>query len=156
MSTATDRRGPAPTGVAGRAAVVRAAREPLLVGGFTLAATAYIAAVDPNHPGHYLVCPLLELTGLYCPACGGLRAVHDLTHLDLAGAWSMNPLFVLVAPLAVLAWARWLARACGSRRWPVTAASSRRSSWAAAAALGVVLVYAVLRNLPALAPWLAP
>jgi hypothetical protein len=140
----------------GRVAVVRAAREPLLVGGLTLAATAYVAAVDPNRPGHYLVCPLLTLTGLYCPACGGLRAVHDLTHLDLARAWSMNPLLVLVAPFAVLAWGRWLARACGSSRWQVTPASSRRSSWLAAAALVVVLAYAVLRNLPWLAPWLAP
>ena len=31
--------------------------------------TVFVAAVDPNTPGHYPVCPLLRLTGLYCPGC---------------------------------------------------------------------------------------
>ncbi|MGW5120324.1 DUF2752 domain-containing protein, partial [Streptomyces noursei] len=35
------------------------------------AAFAWVGAVDPNEPGHYPVCPLLHLTGLLCPACGG-------------------------------------------------------------------------------------
>ena len=49
--------------------------------------------------GSYGVCPLYALTGLWCPACGGLRATHDLAHGDLAGAWAMNPLWVLAVPL---------------------------------------------------------
>jgi len=155
MSVDSDRRGPTPQLGVGRAAVVRARRAPLLVAAITVAATAYIAAVDPNHPGHYLACPLLTLTGVYCPGCGGLRAVHDLAHLDLAGAWSMNPLLVAVVPIAVLAWGRWLVRAWKPGPVP-TPASSRRSSWYAAVALTVLLAYSVARNIPALAPWLAP
>lgn len=156
MSTDTDRRGPTPQVGTGRAVVVRTLRAPLLVGGLALAATVYIATVDPNRPGHYLLCPLLTLTGLYCPGCGGLRAVHDLAHLDLAGAWDMNPLLVLAAPIAALAWGRWLARSWGPGGWRATPASSRRSSWLASVVLVVVLAYTVLRNVPALAPWLAP
>jgi len=155
VSTRTDRRGPALQAGPGRT-VVRSARDPLLVGGLALAATAYVALVDPNRPGHYLTCPLLAMTGLYCAACGGLRAVHDLAHLDVAGAWAMNPLLVLAWPLVVLAWARWLGRSWGSGGRPPTAGSDRRSARLAWAVLVVVVAYAILRNVPALAPWLAP
>ncbi|RYV52688.1 DUF2752 domain-containing protein [Pengzhenrongella frigida] len=156
MSTDTGRRGPIPQAGTGRAVVVRAVRGPLVAAGLALIATAYVAAVDPNRPGHYVVCPLLTLTGLYCPACGGLRAVHDLTQLDLAGAWGHNPLLVLAAPLVVGAWGRWLVRSWHPGRWRPTVTSSRRSAWLAAVLLTVLVAYGVARNVPALAPWLAP
>ena len=152
MSVRTVQRGPSPSTGVGRAVVV--ARGPLAVGGLTLAATAYIALVDPNSPGHYLTCPLLAATGLYCAGCGGLRAVHDLAHLDVAGAWGMNPLLVIALPFMVAAWVRWVVRAVRPGR--ATAASGRRSAWLAWAVLVVLPVYSVLRNVPALAPWLAP
>jgi len=156
VSTRTDRRGrPLDTGP-GRAVVVRSARSPLLVGGLSLAATVYVALVDPNSPGHYFTCPVLALTGMYCAGCGGLRAVHDLTHLDVAGAWNMNPLLVLAAPLVVLAWVRWLGRSWGSGGRPATAASDWRSVRSAWTVLVVVVAFGVLRNVPALVPWLAP
>ena len=152
MSTGTAQRGSSPFAGAGRAVV--AARWPLGVGGLVLAATVYVALVDPNSPGHYVTCPLLATTGLYCAACGGLRAVHDLAHLDVAGAWRMNPLLVIALPLMVAAWVRWVARA--SRALRPTAASDRRSARLAWVVLVVLPVYSVLRNVPALAPWLAP
>ena len=79
-----------------------------MVGVVVAAATAYVGAVDPNRPGHYVTCPLLALTGLACPGCGGLRATHDLVHLALAAAWSMNPLWVLVALLFFPAFFAWV------------------------------------------------
>ena len=103
-----------------RRRVPREAVAPLAVGALVAAATAYVGAVDPNRPGHYVTCPLLALTGLACPGCGGLRATHDLVHLDLAAAWSMNPLWVVVAPLLVVLWGLWLVRA-----WRGTAARAR-------------------------------
>lgn len=152
MSTRTAQRDPSLFAGAGRAVVL--ARWPLGVGGLTLAATVYVALVDPNSPGHYFTCPLLAATGLYCAGCGGLRAVHDLVHLDVAGAWRMNPLLVIALPLMVAAWVRWVARA--SRALRPTAASDRRSRRLAWAVLVVLPVYSVLRNVPAFAPWLAP
>jgi len=80
--------------------------------------------------------------------------VHDLAHLDVAGAWGMNPLLVIALPLIVAAWVRWVVRAVRPGR--ATAASGRRSAWLAWAVLVVLPVYSVLRNVPALAPWLAP
>jgi hypothetical protein len=65
--------------------------------------------VDPNVPGHYPLCPTKAITGLDCPACGGLRAVHSLLHGDVTGAVDHNAFVVLLLlPVAVVLWGRWL------------------------------------------------
>ncbi|WNB86859.1 DUF2752 domain-containing protein [Cellulomonas sp. ATA003] len=136
-----------------------AARMPLAVGGVALAAVVHLAITDPYRPGGHLVCPVLALTGLFCAGCGAQRAVHDLTHGDLAGAWGMNPLVVALAPVAVVAWALWLRRRwAGAVPAPAPAPAPRRAGGTvmAWALLVVVVGFAVLRNVPALAPWLAP
>ncbi|MBP7971440.1 MAG: DUF2752 domain-containing protein [Candidatus Nanopelagicales bacterium] len=71
--------------------------------GVTLATTAYVRQVDPNQPGHYLPCPLKFVTGIDCPACGGLRCVHSLTNGDIVGALDHNALAVVVLPLIAVA-----------------------------------------------------
>lgn len=116
----------------------------------TASAAAVVALVDPHRPGQYGVCPSLWLTGWSCPGCGALRATFDMAHLDLAAAWSMNPLWVLAAPLVVLAWLAWVRRAWLGRRarpWP---------TWLGVTLLVVFVLFGVLRNVPALAPWLGP
>jgi uncharacterized protein DUF2752 len=115
------------------------------------AATGYLAAVDPEHPGHYPVCLFHSTTGLWCPGCGCLRAVHALAHADLATACHRNALLVLAAPVLVLAWAVWVRAAYGAqdrapRPIPPVAL------WSSVA---LVAVFGLLRNLPfahALAP----
>jgi hypothetical protein len=135
--------------------VPRDVRLPLVVGAAALAVTAYLGLSDPYRPGAHLVCPVLALTGYVCAGCGGQRAVHELARLDVVAAWDMNPLVVLAAPLAVAAWGRWL-----RRRWrhEPQARFDRLASSSAVplVLLAVVVVFAVLRNVPALAPWLAP
>ncbi len=128
-------------------------RAPASVAVGVAAATVCLALVDPHAPGRYGVCPLLALTGLYCAGCGGLRATHDLAHGDLAGAWAMNPLWVVAVPLLAALWARW-----ALRRWRGSPprSSGRPQLWPAWTLLVVVVGYSVLRNVPALAPWLAP
>lgn len=129
---------------------------PLAVGGATLLATAYVGLVDPNEAGHYPLCPTKYLTGLDCPGCGGLRAVHSLAHGDVSGALDHNALAVLVLlPLAALLWIRWLVRA-----WRGTPPQTEPSWWQRPAALwtllAVTVLFTVARNLsgvPALA-WL--
>ncbi|QZN87530.1 DUF2752 domain-containing protein [Cellulomonas sp. C5510] len=144
---ADPRRSPSPHGGALR----RVASGPVLVAGAAGAALAVLATVDPNRPGHYPTCPFLLLTGLYCPGCGSLRALHDLTQLDVAGAWGMNPLLVVALPLMVASWLAWTRRA-------VRGAPKARllPGWTVNALLVLLLVYWVARNVPALAPWLAP
>jgi len=56
---------------------------------------------DPARYPIYPVCPFYKTTGLLCPGCGSLRAIHQLIHGHLAAAWQLNPLFVTLAPFAV-------------------------------------------------------
>lgn len=112
---------------------------------------AVVGAVDPNEPGHYPTCPLLAVTGLYCPGCGSLRALHALVQGDVATAVDRNVLLVLALPLVVLAWVRWAARAAGLRPAPRRVLPPRVLY---ALAAGMVL-YGAARNLPGL-EWLAP
>ena len=99
-----------------------------------------LAVVDPNRPGHYPVCPVKALTGLDCPGCGSLRAIHALSHGDLLNALDHNALFVLFLPLLVLSAVLW-AVARPQPAW----LSARYTGWAVFA---VVVGWAVVRNLP--------
>jgi uncharacterized protein DUF2752 len=53
---------------------------------------------DPATSGLFPPCPLLYLTGWYCPGCGSLRAMHQLLQGNLGAAWALNPLTVLLLP----------------------------------------------------------
>lgn len=116
-----------------------------------LVAATTLAAVDPNEPGHYPTCPFLASTGLFCPGCGALRAVHALLTGDAVDALARNPLAVLAVPYLLLAWGSWGVRSLGL---PVPRSTSLRP-WVIWALLAVVLVFGVLRNLPGWT-WLSP
>jgi hypothetical protein len=53
---------------------------------------------DPAHSLVFPPCPLHYFTGLYCPGCGSLRAMHALLHGDLRQALAMNALTVILLP----------------------------------------------------------
>lgn len=92
------------------------------------------------------------LTGTYCPGCGGLRAVNDLTNGDFSAAASSNLLFVASLPAAAFFWMRSLhQRWVGVRRPLPTGVLIGL----VAVALVLVMVFWVVRNLPA-GSWLAP
>lgn len=50
---------------------------------------------------HDIVCPVLTLTGLRCPGCGGIRAVNHLSSLNVIDAIQEN-LYVFICPLVIL------------------------------------------------------
>ena len=56
--------------------------------------------------GAWGFCPWLVLTGTYCPGCGGLRAVNDLTNGDVRAAFASNALFVALVPAIAVMWTR--------------------------------------------------
>ena len=75
-----------------------------LVGGLL-----YVGLADPHSPDSvFPACPFKLLTGLNCPACGGLRMTHDLLHGDLAAA-AVDNVFLLIGLPALLLWVvmRW-------------------------------------------------
>jgi hypothetical protein len=124
---------------------VAAARDPLLAAAIAAVALLLVALVDPHESGRYPPCPWHALTGLWCPGCGGLRAVHDLAHGDLAGAVASNALVVALIPAIALMWSRWLAQ-----RWRGEAAASPSISARTMVLVGLVaLIFTIARNLPA-------
>jgi hypothetical protein len=125
---------------------------PTLLAGGVLGVSVLLHLRDPHRAGSWGYCPWLMMTGTYCPGCGGLRAVNDLTNGDIGGAASSNLLFVGSLPLVVLFYGRWLLdRWTGVRR----SVPTRRALGYAAAFLVVALAFTVLRNVPA-GSWLAP
>ncbi|MEV6103306.1 DUF2752 domain-containing protein [Streptomyces sp. NPDC051940] len=134
----------------GAPALARRLAGPVTAVASVAAAFAYVGAVDPNEPGHYPACPVLALTGWYCPACGGLRSAHALAHGDFAGAAGANVLALGLFALLAFILGVWLLAAVRGREpelpW-------RRVNGYALSV--VLLAFMLVRNLPfgaALAP----
>ena len=123
---------------------------PAVVGAATVALTGYVAAVDPNQPGHYPLCPTYALAGIYCPGCGMLRATHDLTHGDLAGALQRNPIAPLLLAGLVALFALWVVSRWTGR--PLHWTPGRWTPWLVA---GGFVLFMVARNVPGWT-WLSP
>jgi hypothetical protein len=129
----------------------RMAAPAITIGGLG-AATLALHLRDPHESGSWGLCPSAAL-GFWCPGCGGLRAVNDLTNLQLADAASSNLLFVLALPLILFGLGRWVLD-----QWRGTARPGldpRTARFLATAAIATLGLFMVLRNLPAFG-WLAP
>jgi len=107
---------------------------------------------NPAQSGFYPFCIFHRITGLHCPGCGCLRAIHQLLHGDIAAAFHYNALLILSFPL-LLAQAVRIGIAKMSHQ-PARARISPAWIWAA---LAVLILFGILRNLPFPAfAWLAP
>ncbi len=121
------------------------------IGALTLV-TAALHLRDPHESGSWGLCPSAAL-GFWCPGCGGLRGVNDLTHLRVGDAVSSNLLLVVVIPLVVLVLARWALDSWTGRTRPPL--SQRVNLVVTTSALVALSVFTLLRNLP-FGSWLAP
>ncbi len=113
-------------------------------------ATAALYVRDPHAGGSWGRCPT-ALLGFDCPMCGSLRAVNDLTHLDVGAALSSNLLLMVALPAILLLWLRRVV-ACwhgGDAMAPLV--PPVWVWWTLAAVAGVFML---VRNLPA-GSWLA-
>lgn len=115
---------------------------PLLLAAAGLVSGALVTVVDPNQPGHFPVCPFRSLTGLDCPFCGGLRAVHDLGHGQVVAALDQNALVTLAVPLVVLGWLGWTVRSVRGRP------ARQTPPWVVPVGLALLGIFWVVRNLP--------
>jgi hypothetical protein len=115
------------------------------------AATLALHFRDPHVQGSWGLCPSAAL-GIWCPGCGGLRAVNDLTNFQLADAASSNLLFVLALPLVLYGFARWVSDEWRGR---TRVTDPRTARLLASGAIVALVAFTVLRNLPTFG-WLAP
>ncbi len=124
---------------------------PIVSAFVALSGTVYIFLNNPHVLGALGWCPLYYNTGMWCPGCGGTRAVYDLAHGDIAGAMAMNPVFTLAVPVLIVLWFRWVLYARGrpTKPWNIP-------DWAYVTVGLAALGFFVLRNVPAFAPYLAP
>jgi hypothetical protein len=83
------------------------------------------------------------MTGLHCPGCGSLRALHHLTHGNIEAAVNSNALLVLVLALVAMWTVARLVR-CKS----LIPSAFTPSLRAVLLILGVTVLFGVLRNLP--------
>jgi hypothetical protein len=129
----------------------RRMRAPVLVIGGLAVASLALRLRDPHEHGSWGLCPSAAM-GVYCPGCGGLRAVNDLTHGDLGAAASSNLLFVVLLPFVVAGLGVWTVRRGRGDPRPVSAVITPPLVWASTV---LIVVFSVLRNLP-VGSWLAP
>jgi len=96
----------------------------------------------PERYGFYPRCPVYASTHLLCPGCGGTRALYEMLHCNLAGAWHYNAFLTVLAPLTVL----WLVsvwfRAARNNQAPEFRLP--RTAWVLVAV--VALLFSVARN----------
>jgi hypothetical protein len=113
-----------------------------------LGAMVFLYAHDPADGDGYPVCVFHELTGLHCPGCGTLRAIHQLLHGHLMAALRLNALSVCLLPVLLVVTARNEIAA-----WRGVTIKWHRPRWVPAgwrwAIVILIIAFGVLRNVPA-------
>ncbi|TCZ73316.1 DUF2752 domain-containing protein [Flaviaesturariibacter aridisoli] len=110
--------------------------------GAALVAASVIYYRFPADRYAYPGCWFRALTGLYCPACGGQRSFSALLHGHLNKAFRYNALFVALLPVALMY--------CAWRFLSPKRLSLSSQTRIALSVCAVVLLFGILRNVPAL------
>ena len=97
-------------------------------------------------------CPFHAVAGWYCPGCGISRMLAYTVTGHWYAAFRMNPLLFVLLPLLLVYAGFWI--------WSFATGKPNRLEqrmprWIPIALIVVLMVYGVLRNLPAF-DWLAP
>ncbi|HEY5253537.1 MAG TPA: DUF2752 domain-containing protein [Acidobacteriaceae bacterium] len=111
----------------------------------TMATAGYVLHhFPPTTSSFYPRCPVFTWLHLYCPGCGGTRALAALLHGRLIEAMHWNAMVVLLLPFATFYFVAsyWRAIRRADFQWPNV------SSTSLAVILVCVGIFTVLRNLP--------
>ena len=99
------------------------------------AALVVLYVFDPATVGIYPPCVFRAITGYLCAGCGATRATHQLLHGNLAEAFRLNAMYVLMLPVAFIGAA---AEASG--------AGLLRKRWVGWTTVAVLIAWGVVRN----------
>ena len=118
--------------------------EKIAVAAGLIAAGVFLFAFNPSVSKIYPPCPFHFLTGLYCPGCGTLRALHQLLHGNVLAAVKLNALTVFLAPFLAYSFISYISAGIKSRSLPKVFIPAL-FIWIL---LGAVILFGVLRNIP--------
>jgi Protein of unknown function (DUF2752) len=107
------------------------------------AAAVVLFVFDPATSALFPSCPLRVWTGLLCPGCGTLRAMHALLHGHIGAAMHDNALATAALIAIGAAWLRDLSRPLETP-WMATLTRAGFGG----AGVGLALGFGVLRNIP--------
>ncbi|WP_353893594.1 DUF2752 domain-containing protein [Proteinivorax hydrogeniformans] len=91
-----------------------------------------------------MTCLIREITGIYCPGCGTIRALTQMIQGNFLAAMSHNVLAVLFTPLLLWYIASSIALVLSGKSLPQFSLSSK-GVWVL---LIVVVLFGVARNIP--------
>jgi hypothetical protein len=113
----------------------------LLLGSAAAFGAAILFWFDPSQYGFYPHCIFHQVTGYLCPGCGGLRAMHQLLHGNLASAWHFNALLVASLPLLSL----WCVTILWRKHFHGRVPGQFRLAWLWSG-IAAILLFGILRN----------
>lgn len=99
---------------------------------------AFVAGVvllrfyDPAANSLFPRCPFYVLTGLKCPGCGTLRAIHSALNGRFGEAIAWNPILVIAIPVVVAL---------------LISPAVARNKYVGYGIFGVIMLYWIIRNL---------
>lgn len=114
-----------------------------IIGVAALVLAVVLFAFNPESSTFYPICVFKKATGWSCPACGCLRASHQLLHGHIAAAFHLNALFVIALPIGgLLAFQKIFQK-------PII----KKPAWLGWTLLGAFILFGILRNLPPFLAW---
>lgn len=66
---------------------------------FCLSGLGLLYFLNPSESLIFPNCPFHHLTGLYCPGCETLRAIHQLLQGRFGQAFAYNPILIVLTPV---------------------------------------------------------
>lgn len=109
-----------------------------------IAAVGLLAAFDPSSSRLFPPCLFHKLTGLYCPGCGTLRALHQLLNGNVRQAFRLNPLMILAMPFVLYALTAQALQYLFNKKIP-TVLPKPAWIWTL---LVLIILYTIARNIP--------
>lgn len=93
--------------------------------------------------GFGIPCMFHLITGLKCPGCGVTRMAVALLQLDFAGAFEANPAVLVLSPVFLAVFIKYVGGYVKTGKWTMGAVQNA-VMWSG---IAVLMVYGILRNI---------
>lgn len=114
----------------------------ILAGPASAAGIAILYAFPPSQYSFYPRCPFYTYAHFLCPGCGGTRALYEMLHGNVLGAWHYNALLTVLVPLTFIWFALVWLRGAQTNQPPDFRVP--RTAWIVGAVVAVL--FTVVRN----------